>query len=71
MDQYVELNKDKCFMNLIKKCVQVPYNFYVEKNIKIQDPSFQEQIEQNVKMLMDKLTPKNPLCLQSVCPLPL
>ena len=41
----------------------------MDKNIKRQDPSFQEQTEKNMKMLMDKITPKNPVSLQSVCPL--
>ena len=57
-------------MDLIKKVVQVSYDFDVDKNIKRQDPSFEEQTEQNMKMLMDKVTPKNPFSLQSVCPLP-
>ena len=70
MDQYIQINKDKYFMDLIKKGVQVPYDFDVNKNIKRQNPSFQEQIGKNMKMLMDKITPKNPFSLQSVCPLP-
>ena len=70
MDQYIQINKDKYFMDLINKGVQVPYSFDVDKNIKRHDPSFQEQTKQNMKMLMDKVTPKNKFSLQSVCPLP-
>ena len=42
----------------------------MNKNIKRQNPLFQEQTKKNMKMLMDKITPKNPFSLQSVCPLP-
>ena len=59
MDQYIYINKDKYFMDLINKGVQVPCNLDVDENIKRQDPSFQEQIEKNMKMLIDKLTLKN------------
>ena len=31
MNKYVELNKDKYFMDLINDGVQVPYNFDVDK----------------------------------------
>ena len=70
MYQYIHINKDKYFMDLIKKGVQVPYDFDVNNNIKRQNPSFQEQTEKNMKMLMDNITPKNPFSLQSVCHLP-
>ena len=50
-------------MDLIKKGVQVPYDFDVNKNIKRKNPSFQEQTEKNMKMLMNKITPKNPFSL--------
>ena len=63
MDQYIQINKDKYFISLINKGVQVPYNFDMDKNIKRQDPSFQEQTEQNMKMFTDKVTPKNPFSL--------
>ena len=63
MDQYIQINKDKYFMDLIKKGVQVPYDFDVNKNIKRQNPSSQEQIEKIMKMLMDKITPKNPFSI--------
>ena len=63
MDQYILINKDKYFMDLIKKGVQVPYNFDVDKNVKRQYPLFQEQSEQNMKMLMNKVTPKHPFSL--------
>ena len=35
MDQYIQINKDKYFMDSINKGIQVPYNFDVDNNIKI------------------------------------
>lgn len=70
VEKYLDQNKDKFLENLINKGVRVPYNFDVDRRIKKQSPSQEEEIKKIKKMMDKMMAPKSSFNLDSICPNP-
>jgi hypothetical protein len=70
VEKFVEQNQDQFLTRLIDKGAKVPYNFDVDRKIKRQDPSQEEQLDDALKQAAKVFGPKNSFSLDSICPSP-